>query len=562
MLMVFVAATWAQSSVADDQFRRQQDNDQLRRQQEQLDQRRQFFEAITPSTPEAPQLPLGRRIPVESPCRVIHHVVLIAPQHLQQSLKASLNAPDRDGADNPEGQCLGAQGIQILVHRVQNRLIELGYLSSTVQAPPQDLTRGKLELVVTMGLVGGIEVEGNGIRPSSTAMAFKAGEALNLRDIEQTLDNLRRIPGSDAKFAVAPGIEVNTSTIAIQKPATPPLRVSLGLDDAGGRSTGQWQASATLHWDNPSGNADQFYVSVNPSVAGKEPGPRSNRNNIAHYSIPFGYWLLSMTSSRGAYMQTVAGAFQSYTYRGTSSLDELELSRVLHRDANSITSASVKGFSRRSRNYIDDTEVEVQRRQIGGWEWGLSHTQFFESGTLVMDWSFRRGTGAFGAQPAPEELFGEGTSRMRLHQLTASWQQGIEAFGLHARYQTMLKLQHNQTPLTPQDQFCAGGRYTVRGTDGRQSLCSTRGMLWRNEVSIQLPATNWHTFLAADLARLHRSPLNPPSHLVGAALGLRGGGNLIGGAAHIEMFVGAPLHTPPSFQTAAYTTGLQLHWQF
>lgn len=258
MLMVFVAVSWAQSSVADDQFRRQQDNDQLRRQQEQLDQRRQLFEATTPSTPEAPQLPLGRRIPVESPCRVIHHVVLIAPQHLQQSLKASLNAPDRDGADNPEGQCLGAQGIQILVHRVQNRLIELGYLSSTVQAPPQDLTRGKLELVVTMGLVGGIEVEGNGIRPSSTAMAFKAGEALNLRDIEQTLDNLRRIPGSDAKFAVSPGVEDNTSAITIQKAASRPLRVSLGLDDAGGRSTGQWQASATLHWDNPSGNADQF----------------------------------------------------------------------------------------------------------------------------------------------------------------------------------------------------------------------------------------------------------------------------------------------------------------
>lgn len=346
-LVVSPVTLWAQSSIADDQFRRQQDNDQLRRQQEQLDQRRRLLEATVPSTPEALELAPDRRLPAETPCRDIHRVVLSAPTHLQRSLKASLSAPDQDGADSPEGKCLGAQGIQILLRRVQNRLIELGYLSSTVQAPPQDLTRGRLELVVTMGLVGTVEAEGDGIKPSSSAMAFKAGVALNLRDIEQTLDNIRRVPGSDATFAIAPGAEDNTSAITIQKAASRPLRVSLGLDDAGGRSTGQWQASATLHWDNPSGNADQFYLSVNPSVAGKEPGPRSNRNNIAHYSILFGYWLLSMTSSRGAYMQTVAGAFQSYTYRGTSSLDELELSRVLHRDANSITSASVKGFSRR-----------------------------------------------------------------------------------------------------------------------------------------------------------------------------------------------------------------------
>ena len=59
----------------------------------------------------------------------------------------------------------------------------------------------------------------------------------------------------------------------------------------------------------------------------------------------------------------MAGASQSYQYSGESELVGVDLSRVIYRDAHRKTSLGVGGWSRQSRNYIEDVEVEVQRRK-------------------------------------------------------------------------------------------------------------------------------------------------------------------------------------------------------
>src|SRR5690606_23031300 len=140
------------------------------------------------------------------------------------------------------------------------------YITSTVHAPEQDLNTGALTLTVTLGRLG--KVSWGNETPSSApwALAFQAGQVLNLRDIEQSLDNLRSVPSADAQLTIAPGDAQGTRDITINYQQPRAWRLSLGLDDAGTRSTGQWRASATVHWDNPTGHSDMFYVSLNPSV--------------------------------------------------------------------------------------------------------------------------------------------------------------------------------------------------------------------------------------------------------------------------------------------------------
>ena len=91
--------------------------------------------------------------------------------------------------------------------------------------------------------------------------------------------------------------------------------------------------------------------------------------------------------------------------------------------------------------------------------------------------AWRRGTGAFGALRAPEEKFDEGTSRFRI----ATAELGLNApfqFGAQKlRYTGLWRAQWNRSPLTQQDQFSIGGRYTVRGFDGESSLMGERGWL-------------------------------------------------------------------------------------
>lgn len=49
-------------------------------------------------------------------------------------------------------------------------------------------------------------------------------------------------------------------------------------------------------------------------------------------------------------------------------------------------------------------------------------------------------------------------------------------------YSGLIRAQWNRTPLTPQDRFAIGGRYTVRGFDGETSLMGERGWLLRNDI--------------------------------------------------------------------------------
>jgi len=535
---------------------------EFRRQQEQVDILRERNAPANTLAPKVITATEDGRLPEEVPCRVVQTVQLHGD--ISDSLRAQLQEALSGGVlnDAPQGRCLGGRGIQTLLDRLRNRLVEQGYITSQVTAPAQDLSAGTLRLDVSMATIDQTKTGDSPLSSVGLPFAHVSGDLLNLRDLEQTLENLRRVPQAKVNLDIKPGTVDGTSDIDIQFQPSQPVRLNLSLDDGGGRSTGQWQGSATVHWDNPSGNADLFYVSLSPTVAGKEAGPRGSRSQVVHYSLPIGYWSVGLTATRSAYHQTIAGAFQSYVYSGRSDQTDIQVGRVLRRDGLSKTQASLKAFSRGSSNFIDDTEVEVQRRRTAGWELNLSHLHYIGAGVLDLQWLYRRGTGAFGAMPAPEELFDEGTSRMKLMQLSANWQQPFSVAERTWRYVGHWRLQHNQTPLTPQDKFCAGGRHTVRGFDGKQSACADRGLLWRNEFSTSLGDGKPQLYLALDHARLHRSQEQEPQTLTGAAIGLRQGWALLGGQASVDAFVAQPVRKPEHIRTAKTTTGIQFHWAF
>jgi hemolysin activation/secretion protein len=277
-----------------------------------------------------------------------------------------------------------------------------------------------------------------------------------------------------------------------------------------------------------------------------------------HYSVPCGFWLLGTTGSTYAYHQSVAGAFQTYRYSGESENADIRLSRLIYRDAQRKTTASLRGWLRTQRNFIDDTEVEVQRRRTAGWEAGLSHRQFWGAKVLDANLAYRRGTGALGAMAAPEEAFGEGTSRMQLITADVQFDLPFEALGRTLRYGATARAQWNRTPLTPQDRFAIGNRYTVRGFDGETTLSAERGWLLRNELGL-----GWREAGAELYAGVDWGEVSGPStvlllgrQLAGAVVGLRGAFRQVS----YEFFVGKPIDKPEGFRTSSTTAGFSLNW--
>lgn len=559
--IVFICSlsAWSQST----NELQQRSADQERRAQEALEQRQKAI--AVPDVrlqSEVPKLE-DRLLQAESPCFPI------------QELKLQTESPDRwswllahadghatlDKPDPVQGQCVGAQGVQVVMDRLQNALIAKGYVTSRVLAPAQNLQTGQLTLQLVPGRIQEIRwAHDFGQRASRwNTVPMARGDVLNLRDIEQALENYKRVPTAEADIDIQPAQEPGFSDVVIRHEQALPFRLSASMDDSGTRSTGQLQGSLTLSYDNWWTLSDLFYITVQGELGAKDPGPRGTYGRTVHYSVPWGYNLLSVTLSQNRYHQTVAGANADVLYSGTSANSEVKISRIVQRDAAGKTTVSLKGFQRRSNNYIDDQEVEVQRRVVGGLEWGLGHRRAIDRATIEANLTYRAGTGAWGALPAPEEGFGEGTSRMRLWLLDVNVQWPFEAAQQSWTWNSAWKGQYNKTPLTPQDRFSIGGRFTVRGFDGLSVLTAERGWLWRNEMSL---AAAQGTQLYAGIDHGHVAGASAQNlvgqNLTGLVLGWRGQYKRM----QFDLFAGRPLHKPERFKTATETAGFSLSISF
>lgn len=548
------------TDAANQEFLRRQERERvLRRQQEEHpDVRLQ----PVPSEADANLLPLD-----ESPCFTIERILLEGEtsEKFQWALAAANQAKDGQ-EDVAIGRCLGTRGINLVMRRVQNAIVNRGYVTARVLAEPQKLDSGTLKLTLIPGRIRSIRfAPGTDSRATQwNAIPAASGDLLNLRDIEQALENFKRVPTAEADIQITPAEDPDAqpgdSDLVIRWKQGVPLRLNLFADDAGAKATGKYQGGATISFDHWLTLNDQGYVSFNHDLEGDGSDPHGTRGFTAHYSLPFGYWLLGFTTSRNRYHQTVAGVSQDYVYSGESRNSDLKLSRLVYRDAVRKTTLSLSGWRRSSQNFIDDTEVEVQRRRMAGWDFGLAHREFIGTATLDLNAAYRRGTGAMDALPAPEETFDEGTSRPEIVLADAQLNVPFVVAEQHLRYTGTYRAQWNHTPLVPQDRFAIGGRHTVRGFDGENLLSADRGWLIRNDLGLALWQTGQELYLGIDHGEVagQSSESLIGTRLSGGVLGLRGGYKGL----TYDLFIGQPLDKPDGFNAVSTVAGFNLNWSF
>ncbi|HHT0321838.1 TPA: ShlB/FhaC/HecB family hemolysin secretion/activation protein [Raoultella planticola] len=537
----------AHAASPDDQFIIQQQRQKALEQQ------------LTPPTPDVrlsePSSSFGRiPFPTESPCFPIQRVALSGQQALPRWL------PLQRIADQAQGHCLGGKGINLLMSTLQNRLVDHGWITTRVLAPSQDLKSGTLKLTIVPGYVRHVRLTEQSDRYIQLYSAFPAheGNLLDLRDIEQGLENLQRLPGVEASMEIVPGDNPGESDIVITRKQAKMWRLGLSLDDSGTETTGRYQGGVTLSLDNPFSLSDLLYFSASHDL--DDSGGKKSRNYIAHYSVPYGYWMLGITGSDYDYHQTVAGLNGDYRYSGKSKNLDVQLSRVLHRSGTQKTTFTYDVLARESRNYIDDTEVGVQRRQTAAWRVGLQHRHYIGQATLDLGASYQRGTRWFGAQPAPEEYVGDATALSKITQLNAQLDLPFTLGSQNFRYNVQYLRQISNTPLTPQDQFAIGNRWTVRGFDGERTLNASHGWYVRNDLAWRTPLENQELYLGADYGEVggYSSDYLIGQHLAGGVIGVRGNAFRTG----YDLFAGTPFSKPDGFHTSAVALGFNLNWSW
>ncbi|WP_318364508.1 ShlB/FhaC/HecB family hemolysin secretion/activation protein [Enterobacter sp.] len=536
-------------------FAAEPDNQFIIQQQRQ----RAIEQQLTPQTPDVrlsePSTGYGRiNFPTETPCFAINRVEISGKDALPRWL------PLQHIASQAEGRCLGGKGINLLMSTLQNRIVDHGWITTRVLAPSQDLKSGTLKLAIVPGNIRHVALTDDSDDYIQLYSAFPAheGKLLDLRDIEQGLENLQRLPTVEASMEIVPGEKPGESDVVITRKQSKMWRLGLSLDDSGTETTGRYQGGATLSLDNPFSLSDLLYFSASHDLDNK--GGKGSKNYTAHYSVPFGYWMLGVTGSDFDYHQTVAGENADYRYSGKSKNLNVQLSRVLHRSGSQKTSFSYEILTRETRNYIDDTEVGVQHRQTAAWRAGLQHRHYIGQATLDAGISYQRGTRWFGAQPAPEEYFGDATALSKIIQLSAGLDLPFELGSQQFRYNVQYQRQMSNTPLTPQEQFAIGNRWTVRGFDGERTLSASHGWYVRNDVAWRTPVPNQELYLGADYGEVggYSSEYLIGKHLAGGVVGLRGSAFNTG----YDLFAGRPFSKPDGFRTSSTTLGFNLNWSW
>lgn len=498
--------------------------------------------------------------PEEFPCFIIDRVTFTGRDAFPHWV------PLQRIADGGVGHCLGVNGINQLMSRVQNELIGHGWVTSRVLAPEQDLRSGTLMLALIPGKIRH-EVYSDDADTRAvlfSAMPARPGNLLDLRDIEQGLENLQRLPVVNANMEIVPTERPGESDIVISRQQQRLWHINTWLDDTGTESTGRYQGGMMLALDNPLALSDLFYISASRDLGFG--GEKSSKNLTGHYSVPFGYGQFELSGNQSRYQQTVAGLMGDLNYSGKSKNLSSALSRVVQRGSASKTTLRYGVTYRETHNYINDTEIEVQQRRTSAWQLGLTHQHQFGPAALDLGVNYQRGTRWFGAMPAYEsENDGDdyATDLSKILTWTANLNLPFALGEQRFRYQLNYLRQTSETPLTSPDQLSIGNRWTVRGFDGERSLSASHGWYLQNTVAWQTPLPQQEWYLGADYGEIggySNGYALLGRHLAGGVTGLRGslGNTGIG----YDLFIGIPLSKPSGYVTDPVTFGFSLSWQY
>lgn len=547
------------------------DQDQRTRQQQEARERAATVQApaVRAQAIAAAEFPT---LPDESPCFRVDRIVLEVPKDLPAELQASgASALAMDPfafaqlwLDHYNGGCIGKAGVELLVKGVSQTILSQGYVTTRVLVPEQDLSSGTLKLALIPGVVGEIRFAEPDLWGTwRTAFPTGPGELLNLRDLEQGLEQMKRVASQDVDMQIVPTSTPGRSDVVISVKRSKPWTVVASIDNSGSRSTGQWQGNLSLGIDNPLGLNDMFNVGYNQDLMlnNKQHGTRGWNG---YYSVPWGYWTATLSAYSNNYFQQIAGVNTTFISSGKSENVDLKLHRVLHRSQNDVFGMQVRLTRRFGKSYIEDTEIPQQRRNNTILELGVTDRHYFGESQLDATLAFRQGIGAFGAQDDALVAEDGPTWRYRMMVLDANLSVPFKVAGQPFRYVTTVRGQFTNDRLYYVDDLTIGSRYTVRGFDGESQLVGERGFYWRNELQAPLGSTGQALYAGLDYGRVY-GPTTAAlvgTQLAGAVIGLRGGLGSRFGSISYDIFVGTPVYKPETFHTAGVTGGMQLVYQY
>jgi hemolysin activation/secretion protein len=383
------------------------------------------------------------------------------------------------------GRCLGVADIEQVLGLITKDYFERGFITTRAYLPGQDLAGGRLRIVVVEGEIEAYRLEGEGASRIFLPGVFPGspGDKLNLRDLEQGIDQINRLASNKATMEISPGSKPGKSVVVIRNARTFPVHLYLGHDNLGSESTGKEARTFTVTLDAPLGLNERWMLTQRRS----HPHDRehNSRSTSLDLWIPLGKSSLGLNTSQSSYenVLTLPSGIGLHT-NGETVGHALTVDRLLHRDQARKLSMYAKLSMSDSRNYILGQLMEVSSRRLSQLDIGMNGFLLVAGGVLTSQVAYSRGLRLFDSledQPgmsddAPRAQF----SKLNLD---LGFSRAFSVAGWPLNWSSQFSYQYAETPLYGSQQIQIGSNSTVRGFT-LNSLSGDRGYYWRNELAV------------------------------------------------------------------------------
>lgn len=475
-------------------------------------------------------------------CFSVDHIQLVGTTVLSTKIQSQLTKPYL-------AHCLNFSDIQNVAKHITNYYIEQGYITSQALIPEQDLSSRELILQVIEGHIETIEIDNSPERLIHQIFPSQQGKILNLRDIEQGLEQLNRLSSAKYTIDIQPGSQNGYSRIIIHQQGKKwPITGQLNLDNSGMKATGKQLFTGSLTIDSPLGLGEQWSASANTDMDGSP--SHHNRYVVANASIPYGYWSFRYQFYRNNTLQPFIASGHPYRYEGQNTNQQFDITRLMYRDGEQRFSLQGSVKHKRAQTQLADQTLTISSPTLTSLNISPQYSTTLGQGYFTFNPAAEWGISAFGASP---DILAKDSPRShyRKFSLSSSYQY---FFPNGLTYLTSFYGQYSPDNLYGIERLSIGGQYSVRGYH-EQSLSGNRGGYWRNEINKDIANTAIgqlrfigaldYGFISSDKYDVEHSTL------AGGAVGLSFIGNSL---FYSQFLISKPLHYPSQLKPDNWST--------
>ncbi len=170
-----------------------------------------------------------------------------------------------------------------------NLILQKSYSTTRISIPEQDLSTGVMHLTLVPGVIHAIRFADQSLYGTArNAFPTGADQLLNLRDLEQGLEQMKRVSNQDVNMEIVPTDVPGESDVVLDVKRGKPWTLVANFDNSGAKGTGQLQAGLSLGINNLLGLSDILNLGIS-SDADRHGGDRGTGGHNVYYAVPMGY---------------------------------------------------------------------------------------------------------------------------------------------------------------------------------------------------------------------------------------------------------------------------------